>query len=166
EPSQWLSSPGQATARIGGALYSITEAFAALVVILFIGIYIAVNPQLYRRGIVLLVPPDRRPRAEQVLDRLADTLWWWTIGRLASMSIIGVFTTIGLWMLNIPLPIPLGVVAAILTFVPNIGPVVAVIPPVLLAFTQGPLTALYVVIFYIVLQLLESYLITPLIQQR
>src|SRR5690606_31122882 len=99
-------------------------------------------------------------------DRLADTLWWWTIGRLASMSIIGVFTTIGLWMLNIPLPIPLGVVAAILTFVPNIGPVVAVIPPVLLAFTQGPLTALYVVIFYIVLQLLESYLITPLIQQR
>lgn len=137
-----------------------------LVVIFFVGLYAAATPEVYRQGLLALVPPARRPRASDVLSDVRITLWRWILGRLFSMTVIGIFTALGLWLLGIPLPITLGVITALLTFVPNIGPVLSVIPPLLLSFQQGPWMPLYVVILYLVLQLVESYLLTPLVQRR
>lgn len=139
---------------------------AYLIVWLFIGIYLAAEPDIYVRGVAALAPPSRRNHVRQLVRDLHETLWWWLLGRLTSMAIIGVFTALGLWMLQVPLPIPLAVLAAVLTFVPNIGPTLALIPPVLLALQQSPQTALYVFLFYMALQFVESYLITPLIQRK
>lgn len=136
-----------------------------IVVIFFLGIYTAATPAIYRRGLVKLVPPAHRERASEVLSDLRVTLWRWILGRLFSMSVIGVATAIGLWLMGVPLPITMGVIAALLTFVPNIGPVLSVIPPLLLALPQGMMLGVYVVLFYLVLQLVESYLLTPLVQR-
>ena len=81
------------------------------------------------------------------------------------MSIIGVCTGLGLWLLGVPLPLSLGVLAVLLTFVPNVGPIIAALPQTLLAMQMSTNTALYVIVFNIALQGAESYLITPMVQR-
>jgi len=77
-----------------------------------------------------------------------------------------VLTGVGLWIIGVPLPWLMGLLAAALTFIPNIGPTLAVIPPALLALLDSPRKALIVLGYYLVVQFLESYIITPLIQRR
>jgi predicted PurR-regulated permease PerM len=77
--------------------------------------------------------------------------------------VIGVASTTGLWLMGIPLPVTLGVLAGLLNFVPNIGPIIAGVPAVLFGLQQGVDVALYVLAFYFLLQFAESYFLTPLI---
>ena len=75
-------------------------------------------------------------------------------------------TTASLWLIGLPVALGLGTIAAVLTFVPNIGPIISAIPAVLLGLMDGPLQAVYIAALYIAIQAVESYLITPLIQRR
>lgn len=138
----------------------------ALLVIFFCGVYFAGDTATYRAGVLTYVPPENRLRAEHTIDRMGDDLWSWLLGRLASMAIIGIGTWGGLLLLGIPLAFPLAVITALLTFIPNIGPVLSVIPPTLLALQESQSTALMVVLFYLLLQIVESYILEPLIIQR
>jgi predicted PurR-regulated permease PerM len=135
----------------------------AVIVILFVGLYVAFDPNLYTDGMVKLIPPKHRPRARTVITKLHLTLLNWILARVIAMLIIGVATAIGLWILGVPLPLTLGAVAALLTFIPNLGPVLATVPQALLAFQVSPSTVLYVLIFNASLQAIESYLITPVV---
>ncbi len=135
-------------------------------VIFFVGLYAAYDPGLYRTGLIKLVPMDRRDRAEEVLDQLNSALRLWIVGRLLSMSMVGIATAVAMWWLEVPLPVSLGVLAALLTFIPNIGPLIAAVPQMLLAVNIGSGTVLYVLLFNVILQTVESYLITPLIQRH
>jgi len=83
-----------------------------------------------------------------------------------AMSVVGVLTWLGLWLVGVPLAPILGLIAALLAFIPNIGPIIAAVPAVLLALSDGPTMALQVVGVYVAVQALESYAITPLIQQE
>jgi predicted PurR-regulated permease PerM len=83
-----------------------------------------------------------------------------------AMTVVGVLTWLGLWLIGVPLAVVLGLIAALLAFIPNIGPIIAAVPAVLLALSEGPTTALLVVGVYVAVQSLESYVITPLIQQE
>jgi predicted PurR-regulated permease PerM len=136
------------------------------VLIVMLGIFFSADPTLYRRGLVRFFPIQHRPRAREVIDDLGDALWWWIVARVISMSLIGGFTAIGLWAFGVPMPGILGVLTALLTFIPNLGAALAAVPPVLLAFEQGAAVALGVAAYYVVLQALESYLVTPLVQQH
>lgn len=82
------------------------------------------------------------------------------------MILIGSLTTAGLWLLDVPLALTFGVLSALFTFIPNIGPPLAILPAILLALTLSPTRALYVLLLYLVIQTVESYLLTPLLQQR
>ena len=131
--------------------------------IFFTGLFLAVSPHVYRTGFVRLFPMPVRNRLTRVMNEGADHLWDWTKARLTAMVITGVLTGIALFLLGIPMAITLGFLTALLVFIPNIGAFLAVIPPVLLAFNvEGqPLLPLWVLLAYIVVQMLESYLITP-----
>ena len=107
----------------------------------------------------------RRQRLGQTLEKMRSILGFWIVGRLISMCIVGILTTAGLWLLNVPQAIALGVVAGLLTFIPNFGPILAVIPQALLALEVGVNTLAYVVILNVVLQAVESYLVTPVVQR-
>ena len=139
---------------------------AHAVIVTFLGLYLAVDPTRYRNGFLSLVLISRRPRAALLLAEITQTLRWWLLGRLASMSIVGVLATLGLSLLGIPLALTLGILAALLTFIPNLGPALSALPAVLLALLDGFLPAVYVVALYVGIQTVESYLITPLIEQR
>jgi predicted PurR-regulated permease PerM len=174
---RWLGAAAQVTDQPTGlgqqalstAQTAITKTFWALGGVLFVavtGFYFALQAGIYRAGFLKLVPVHARRRVDAVVDKVAVTLWWWTLGRLAGMLVIGVGSTLGLWLLNIPLPVTQGVLAGLLNFVPNLGPLVASIPPLLLALQQGPNTVWYVAGFYLALQFVESYFLTPLIDQH
>ncbi len=148
-----------------GWMQSLGAAITGAFVIMFVGFYAAFEPQLYWTGLLKLVPLRSRDRAAEVLNQLNRALVHWIIGRLMSMTIVGVLTAIGLYFLNVPQPVTLGVLAALLTFLPNFGPLLAAIPQILLALNVSTETAVYVAIFNVVLQSMEGFVITPMIQR-
>jgi predicted PurR-regulated permease PerM len=152
--------------QTAGVLISSTSAVAGLLVIVFVGVYVAAQPGLYHRGLRRLVPVGGRARLDAVLIEVTSVLRWWLVGTLMSMTLVGVLTTVGLWWLGVPLALTFGLLAAALTFIPNFGPVLAVVPPAILAFADDPRRALFVVGLYLAVQLVESYGVTPLIQRR
>ncbi len=149
-----------------GFVSSTFGVLADLYVILFIGLFIMAQPKPYRQGIVHLVPVRHRDRARQVLHKLGVTLQRWIAGKLLSMLVVAVLTTLGLWLLDVPVALALGIIAGLLSFIPNFGPIIALLPAVLIAFTQGPNTALYITLLYMGVQAVESNLITPLVQKK
>lgn len=153
-------------ARVTGVFSTTFGAIANFFIIIFIGLYVAAEPRLYSDGLIRLVPLNRRQRAREVLDEVGSTLRWWLIGKVASMIVVGVSTVVGLWLLDIPLALTLGLLAALLTFIPNVGPTLSVVPAMLLALMQSPMQALYVALLYLGIQTVESYFLTPLMQKR
>ncbi len=140
-------------------------ALTGAIVVLFVGLFLAAEPAAYRKGLLRLVPIARRARASTVLDDMGHILRRWLLGRLLSMAVVGVMTWIGLALLGIHLALALAILAATLTFVPYIGPLLALLPAALLGLLQGPAMAGYVIALYVGIQVVESYVITPLIQR-
>ncbi|MCB0358121.1 MAG: AI-2E family transporter [Bdellovibrionales bacterium] len=136
------------------------------VVILFTGFYTALEPGSYRMTLIRLFPLARRQDIAELLTELKEVLWSWSIGRLGSMVITGTLTGVALKLLGIPSAAALGLIAGILTFIPNIGPTAAAIPGLLLAFEQGTTKLLAVLAAYCAVQFVESYFVTPAIQRR
>ncbi|MBB1248210.1 AI-2E family transporter [Rhizobium sp. G21] len=149
-----------------GVLSTTFGALGDLVIILFIGLYGAFDPQRYRAGLILMFAPSIRPDAEEVLDRSVDALRNWLVGQLIAMALIGLLTGLGLWLIDMPLALLLGLIAAFFAFVPNIGPVLAAIPGILIALPDGMNKAFLAIGIYAGVQALESYVVTPLIQRR
>jgi predicted PurR-regulated permease PerM len=140
--------------------------FAALVVIVAIGCFAAYDPKLYRNAFLLLVPPQRRKRAADLLDAIGHTLQWWLIGQFVPMVVLGVGTFIGLWWLQIPLAFTLALFTAVMLFIPYAGSVAAFIPAGLVALMQSPLQLVWVLVMYLIVHGCEGYLVTPLVQRR
>ena len=157
---------GNVVLGLGRVVTSVGGAIAALVILLFIGIYFAVDPDTYRRGVLLIVPRERRRRASEVIDRVGHTMRRWVAGRIVSAAVIGAGTALGLWTLEIPLPLMLGLLAAVFTFVPNFGPLVSVVPPAMFALTDEPAKVLWVLVLFSGLQAIESYVLTPMIEKK
>jgi len=161
-----LPDDPDAISRATGVVSRTFGALASALVILFLGLVLAASPKPYVDGLLALVPARRVARGREVLDRVADTLWWWLVGKLIAMVIVGLLTWLGLSLFGVPLALTLGILAALLDFIPNIGPIIAGVPAVLLALMISPTTALYVFIFYVVIQSLESYVLTPVLQMK
>lgn len=165
-PASLLDSNNGWLKKSLGVLSSTFGVLANIYVTLFIAIFLIVSPKTYRKGIILLFPIPRRERARHVLDKIGSTLYKWILGKLFSMVVVGVMISIGLWLMGFPMAIALGVIAAILSFIPNFGPILALLPAVLIALLQGPMQAFYIVIMYTAVQAVESNLLTPLVQKR
>jgi predicted PurR-regulated permease PerM len=140
--------------------------FGGLIFAVVIAIFFASDPELYRQGLLNLFAPSRRPRMREVLDELGFTLWWWLMAQLATMASVGILIGVGLTLLGVPLSGTLGLIAALLSFIPSLGPFISVIPAVMLGLTISPIMGLYVCLLYLGVQTLEANVITPLIQQR
>ncbi len=152
--------------RVTGLFSTTLGVLANIILVAFIGLYLAIKPELYVRGTVRLFPPAKRARMRAVFAESGETLRHWLIGRFILMVLNGVLTALGLWMLGTPLALTLGILTGLLNFIPNIGPLIAGAPAVLIAWTQSPTQALYVFLLYLVLQNIDGYVLTPLVQQR
>lgn len=161
-----LPSPTNILTRISGMFSGVIGLVTSVLIIFFIGLYLAFQPHLYINGVVVLFPHQQRSRVRTVLHSLGHALTWWLIGRLFAMVALGVFVGIGLWMLDVPLSLALGILTGLLSFVPIIGTILAALPPLLIALTHDPSVVIWVGVLYLGAQALESYLLTPTIQQK
>jgi predicted PurR-regulated permease PerM len=179
-PLDQSESPSQPTASSRGLLSAfvsvasrlfgfVPAVFGVLTNILFVvvfGIFLAANPKLYQRGLLQLFPQSKRERVQEVLNALGHTLRGWLLAQLVSMVVIGVLVALGLWWLGMPFVLSLAFIAFLLEFIPTVGSFLSAAPALLIAFTQSPTMALWVLLFYLVVQTVEGNLLMPLIQQR
>lgn len=159
-------APTDMARRVSGALSGTLSAIANIFIVLVIAFYLAGDPRPYIEGTVRLFPVPRRDRAREVLNKIGHTLRWWLIGKAASMLIIGIATFTGLTLLGVPLAGALALISGLLSFIPNIGPILALIPAALFALLDGPVQVLYVVVLYNAIQAIETYILTPQIERR
>ncbi|MCS3748325.1 MULTISPECIES: AI-2E family transporter [unclassified Xanthomonas] len=152
--------------RAGAFALSITGGVANLFLVLAGAVYLAAQPQLYRRGALLLLPAHVRATTDDALQASGTALRLWLRGQLIAMAVVGVLTGLGLWALGIPGALALGIVAGLLDFVPIVGPILAAIPAILLGFTVSPQMALATAALFVVVQQIEGNLLLPVIQQR
>ncbi len=156
---------------LGGALglfMDVTSVVLGMVVAVFVAVYMAASPSPVVGWVVRLFPTRHRPWVRDLLSEIRISLLSWLKGRLVSMVIIGALSTVALYVIGIPGALLLGLFAGLVSFVPYIGPIVSVIPPVLLTFAFGEtlIKALWVVVAYVIIQQVETYLITPVIMQK
>ena len=158
------SETGPLARYIAAFFGSVFHTSAYVAVLLFASGYFAVQPARYVDGLLRMVPADRRPRAEEVIELLGSTLRRWLIGQSITMAVVGTLTAIGLLLLGVAAPIALGLISAIFAFVPYVGPVLASLLGILMAAMQGPTIALYVIALYAAIHFVEGNLVTPLVQ--
>jgi predicted PurR-regulated permease PerM len=152
--------------QVGGFFSSTLGVVGNLLITLLLAIYLALEPQFYSAGFTKLFPIKKRKRVGEVLEAVYQTLRWWLIGKAGSMLFIGVLTWIGLSILGVPLALTLGLIAGLLSFVPNFGPILSAIPAILIAFIDSPISALYVIGLYTGVQVVESNIVTPIIERE
>jgi predicted PurR-regulated permease PerM len=151
---------------VGGLFTKGTTFLGAVVVLIITGIYFAAQPELYRAGIIHLFPPEFHAKVAGTLDALANALRFWLIGRLIQMVLIGLLSTFAVWLIGLPSPFALGLIAGMAEFVPYLGPILASIPAILVAATQDAAAVIWTIVAYLLIHQLEGNVFVPLIQHR
>ncbi|WP_299705648.1 AI-2E family transporter [uncultured Pontibacter sp.] len=151
---------------IGGAFSTTLGFIADFVIVLITALFLASSPSLYTHGLTKLFPVHKRTRILEVLHKCYDTLRKWLVAMLLAMTMIGVSTAIGYSLIGLPLAFALAFIAFLFAFVPNIGPWLAGVPAVLIGLMEGGQMALYVILIYGAIQMVESYVLTPIIFKR
>jgi predicted PurR-regulated permease PerM len=148
-------------------IFSGTFGFLAnLVVIAILGVYLAFEPDVYIKMIIKILPPDSRQRAGEILTAIGTALKWWLTGRFIAMVILGVLVSVGIALLRLPLALGLGIITGLLSFVPIIGSILAVVPAALVALAKSPEYLLYILLLYTAAQGIETYFLTPFVQRK
>jgi predicted PurR-regulated permease PerM len=160
-PSPWGIASG-ATVLAG----TILGVIASILIVIFFGIYFALTPELYVNLVLRFAPAGRRAEFRSVLEEIGAVLHSWLRGQLLAMTLVGVAAYLGLLFLDVPLAFVLALLLGMFEFIPYIGPILGAAPMLLVGAGQGMDILMWVVLLYLVVQLLESYVLTPLIQSR
>lgn len=160
-----MPQPGQAFTKLTNFALSLGGALATTLLLLAGAVYFAAQPKLYRKGLVLLVPRAKRPLVDEALGDSGRALGMWLRGQLITMLTVGVLTGLGLWAIGVPSALVLGLLAGLLDFVPFVGPIVAAIPALLVAFNESGQMALWTLILYVVVQQIEGSFLYPIVQR-
>ena len=157
---------GELISRVAQILKLSAWTLTGIFVMLFLGFYIAIDPHPYLRGFFFMLPKKHHKRAQRIMDHIERHLQRWLLSRLVSMLTIGALTTIGLAMLDVPLPFTLGIATGLMSFVPNIGPLLSGALAAAVGLTVSVELAFSVVVLYLFVQIVESYFVTPMVEQK
>lgn len=152
--------------RLGGFAMTATNGIANFVLVVVGAIFIASDPPVYRRGLLLLMPQRAEAPVASALDDASRGLRGWMVGQAVSSLVVALLTGVGLWILGVPASGGLGVIAGLLDVIPMIGPIIAGVPAVLLAFTVSPTAALWTIGLFLVVQQLQGNFLQPMIQKH
>ena len=137
-----------------------------LLLVIVLTLMLLADPAPYRKSFIRLFPSFYRRRVDDILDKCQVALRGWLVGILFNMFVIASLSFVGLLFLRVPLALAQAALAGILTFIPNIGPALSVIPPIAIALLDTPWKALAVLILYILIQQVESNLLTPYVMAQ
>jgi predicted PurR-regulated permease PerM len=137
-----------------------------LVFVFAVALMVSIQPQSYRNVAIQLVPSFYRRRAQSILLQCGDALSSWMIGVLISSLCVGLLAGIGLSLLGVKLVMANALLAGLLNIIPNVGPTLSTVFPMAVALLDAPWKAVAVLGLYVVIQNVESYVITPSVMQR
>lgn len=152
--------------RASGFVIAAGGVVADIVVVLAGGIFFAAHPQFYHDGALRLVPGEGEGIASDILDDCSLGLRQWLAGQLLSSSCVVVLMTAGLLALGVPSALALAIIAGVMDFVPFFGPIIAAIPAILLGFSQGPTTALWTFVLFLIVQQIQGNVLQPMVQRK
>lgn len=163
----------EAMPRFATIFGSAARLFAALseiaidvVIIAFLAVFFAWQPCAYRSGLLALVPQDKRPMIRQAIDRAAKAIRKWLVGQTISMVVVFFATLISLLLVGMPYAVLLAFLSGVLTFVPTLGPFFAGVAIVIAGLSVSVELGLYGLGVYILIQFIEAYIVTPLVQNE
>ncbi len=159
---QALGSVGRVTSWVGTAIGALTSLFMILV----LGLFIAMDPGTYARGVKWMVPTDLRDEFARTMVTMGETMRRLLAGRLLGMAVEGVATGIALAIGGVPMAMLLGIIAGILAFIPNIGAIVTGVLMVAVGFSAGVDTGYWAIGTYFVVQTIDGYVIVPMVAKR
>lgn len=160
-----LPDPSAAVSQAGRVVAAISASLGYIGVVLAAGLFMALEPGLYREGLMRLVPVRGRDTTRELLDELEQTLRSWLGGQLVMMAFIGLVTGFGLWVIGVPYWLALGILAGLLEFIPYLGPILSAVPSLLIALTVGPNVALLTLALLMGVQFVENNVLQPLVQR-
>jgi predicted PurR-regulated permease PerM len=152
--------------RLTSAVSSAIGAFTSFVMILVIGVFVAVEPRLYERGIAWMLPLRTRERFYRTTERMGATLRRLMAGRLLGMAVEGVGTWLLLWAGGVPMSALLGLLTGVLAFLPNTGAIISGVLIVLVGFSAGVDAGIWAIAVYVIVQVVDGYLIVPYVARR
>jgi predicted PurR-regulated permease PerM len=165
--AQWLfSDQGRLLSHAQFVLGGASSVLTATLVILFLGILFAFDPNSYRESLVMLVKPSYRPRTRAVMDEMGNVMRLWFVGQLVRIILMTLCVWVALYLIGLPGPFLLGLQAGLSNFIPYLGPIVAAIPIALVAMPLGGSLLIWAVVIYTIIQSVEGYVIGPLIQRQ
>lgn len=152
---------------LAGLIFPVVGSLATtllnILIVLFLSLYFIADPTTHQRGIIKLIPLHLRPRAYQILVKLDETLRRFLQAQIILMIMIGVGTGIALALMGIPLPVALGTITGVFSFVPNFGPLISLVPILAVGIINTPDKLLLIVVVYYILQTIQSQVIAPLL---
>ena len=159
---QLLGSLGQVTAMLGTALGAVTNLFLIVV----IGLFVAIEPRLYERGVEWVMPARKRASFRVTAARMGYTMRRLLMGRLVGMVFEGIVTWIVLSIGGVPMALLLGIITGVLAFLPNIGAFISGVLTIAVGFSAGVDTGLWAIGTYFVVQTLDGYIVVPMVAKR
>jgi len=159
---QVMGGVGQLTRAVGG----IVGAFTTTVLILVLGLYFALEPHLYNRGVAWMLPRDQRDHFQETAQMMGRALRLLLAGRLLGMAITGLITWLMLALYGVPMAALLGLLTALLAFLPNIGAMISGVLMVLVGFSGGLQMGLYTIFVYAFVQTIDGFVIGPVVARR
>jgi len=160
------SSGGAILGQTFKVLLGTVSAVGNFFIVLFLGLAFAVQPEVYRDGLLFMAPAKHRARATIVIDRIGDTLERWLIAQIITMAAVFFVTWIGLAIIGIQSSFILGIQAGLLAFIPTVGAILGGLIVVLASLSSGWVAALSAFILFLGVHALESYVLTPIIQRQ
>src|ERR1035437_7467010 len=155
-----------AITRIGGAVVTTASALVGLYVVVAVSLFVSAEPTQYLKGLHRLTPNAWHVRFDLCLSCAIRMLRSWLIAKGVSMLCIGALVSAGLWALGVPLAGTLGIIAGMLTFIPNLGPILSFLPAALLAFAISPPKGVLTALLFCLAHFLEGSIITPLVERQ
>jgi predicted PurR-regulated permease PerM len=160
------SSGGAILGQTFKVLLGTVSAVGNFFIVLFLGVAFAVQPEVYRDGLLFMVPAKHRARATLIVDRIGETLERWLIAQIITMVAVFLVTWIGLAVIGIPSSFILGIQAGLLAFIPTVGAILGGLIVVLASLSSGWVAAVSAFILFLGVHALESYVLTPIIQRQ
>ncbi|MBW6527244.1 AI-2E family transporter [Sphingomonas sp. RHCKR7] len=159
---QALSSVGRVTSWVGTAVGALTTLFMIMV----IGLFVAMDPRVYDRGLQWMVPEADRAEFALTVNRMGRTLRRLLAGRLLGMAFEGVLVAVALWLVGVPMALILGILTGLLAFIPNIGAFISGALMVAVGFSAGVHVGVLAIIVYVVVQTFDGYVVIPMVAKR
>ena len=159
---QLVGSLGRVTAALGSALGALSSLLAMIV----LGLFIAMEPRIYERGIAWMLPLKNRQDFYRTADKMGHTLRRLMAGRLVGMAVEGLFVGVSLSLISVPMAPLLGVLTGLLAFLPTIGGIVSGVLIVLVGFSASTNIGIGAIIVYVLVQTFDGYVVVPMVARR